>query len=156
MGDNWIFGNGWSLREFKDGPYAFTENFVSNAPLIAVHRGGLVAGLSFLAVIIIGCVVAAKLIRTDSLPHAFYGGVFIAFSTITLNLDHPVVVIAQMTFMYTFFLVFLQYSDELRKEGALTAPKPPAFSFEPAAGPPPAGEPDGVAAQGRPLPAGTA
>lgn len=122
LGDHWIFGRGWSLREFKDGPYAFTENFVSNAPLIAVHRGGLIAGLSFVAVIIIGCIVAAKLIRTDSLPHAFYGGVFIAFSTITLNLDHPVVVIAQMTFMYTFFLVFLQYSDELRKEGALRTP----------------------------------
>jgi hypothetical protein len=134
LGDNWIFGRGWSLREFKDGPYAFTENFVSNAPLIAVHRGGLIAGLSFVAVIIIGCVVAAKLIRTDSLPHAFYGGVFIAFSTITLNLDHPVVVIAQMTFMYTFFLVFLQYSDELRREGALTTPKAAALTSKPVAG----------------------
>lgn len=156
MGDNWIFGNGWSLREFKDGPYAFTENFVSNAPLIAVHRGGLVAGLSFLAVIVIGCVVAAKLIRTDSLPHAFYGGVFIAFSTITLNLDHPVVVIAQMTFMYTFFLVFLQYSDELRRQGALTAPKGGALSPDTPPGPPRSGEPDSVAAQGPPLPAATA
>jgi hypothetical protein len=144
LGDHWIFGRGWSLREFKDGPYAFTENFVSNAPLIAVHRGGLIAGLSFVAVIIIGCVVAAKLIRTDSLPHAFYGGVFIAFSTITLNLDHPVVVIAQMTFMYTFFLVFLQYSDELRREGALNAPKTVACA------------PKTVAAQAQSLPAATA
>ncbi|MCV7252109.1 hypothetical protein H7J86_08030 [Mycobacterium hackensackense] len=123
LGDHWIFGRGWSLREFKDGPYAFTENFVSNAPLIAVHRGGLVAGLSFVAVIIIGCVVAAKLIRSDSLPHAFFGGVFMAFSIIALNLDHPVVVIAQMAFMYTFFLTFLQYADEQRKEGALDSPK---------------------------------
>lgn len=133
MGDNWIFGNGWSLREFKDGPYAFTENFVSNAPLIAVHRGGLIAGLSFLAVIIIGCVVAAKLIRTDSLPYAFYGGVFVSFSTITLNLDHPVVVIAQMTFMYTFFLVFLQYADEQRRAGALDSPVAATSASKPVA-----------------------
>lgn len=123
LGDHWIFGRGWSLREFKDGPYAFTENFVSNAPLIAVHRGGLVAGLSFVAVIIIGCVVAAKLIRSNSLPHAFFGGVFMAFSIIALNLDHPVVVIAQIAFLYTFFLVFLQYSDELRKAGELDSPE---------------------------------
>lgn len=123
LGDHWIFGRGWSLREFKDGPYAFTQNFVSNAPLIAIHRGGLIAGLSFIAVIVIGCVVAAKLIRKDSLPHAFYGGVFISFSVIALNLDHPVVVIAQITFLYTFFLIFLEYSDELRKSGALDAPE---------------------------------
>lgn len=123
LGNHWIFGRGWSLREFKDGPYAFTQNFVSNAYLIAIHRGGLIAGLSFLLVIVIACVVAAKLIRRGSLPHAFYGGTFIAFSVIALNLDHPVVVIAQMTFMYTFFLIFLEYSDELRKAGALDPPK---------------------------------
>jgi len=123
LGNHWIFGRGWSLREFKDGPYAFEQNFVSNAPLIAVHRGGLVAGLAFVAVIIVGCIVAAKLIRSDSLPHAFFGGVFMAFSIIALNLDHPVVVIPQMAFMYTFFLVFLQYSDELRRSGALDSPQ---------------------------------
>lgn len=144
LGDHWIFGRGWSLREFKDGPYAFTENFVSNAPLIAVHRGGLVAGLSFVAVIIIGCVVAAKLIRSDSLPYAFFGGVFMAFSIIALNLDHPVVVIAQMAFMYTFFLTFLQYADEQRKAGALDSPKAAAPLSKP------------VAAQQPKLPATTA
>lgn len=133
LGDHWIFGRGWSLREFKDGPYAFTQNFVSNAPLIAVHRGGLIAGLSFIAVIVIGCVFAAKLIRSDSLPHAFYGGVFIAFSVIALNLDHPVVVMSQMTFMYTFFLTFLQYSDELRRSGALTAQKADTIPAKPVA-----------------------
>jgi len=123
LGNHWIFGRGWSLREFKDGPYAFAQNFVSNAPLIAVHRGGLVAGLSFVAVIVVGCVVASRLVRSPSLPHAFYGGVFIAFSVIALNLDHPVVVIPQMAFMYTFFLVYLEYADELRKSGALDPPK---------------------------------
>jgi hypothetical protein len=133
LGNHWIFGRGWSLREFKDGPYAFTQNFVSNAPLIAIHRGGLVAGLSFIAVIIIGCVVGARLIRAGSLPHAFYGGTFIAFSVIALNLDHPVVVIAQMTFMYTFFLIFLQYADELRKAGQLDPPKTAASAAKPVA-----------------------
>lgn len=122
MGDHWLFGWGWSLREFKDGAYAFEQNFVSNAPLIAVHRGGVIVGLAFVLVIAICCVMAARLIRTDSLPHAFYGGVFIAFSIIALNLDHPVVVIPQITFLYTFFITFLIYSDELRRTGALGGP----------------------------------
>lgn len=128
LGDHWIFGRGWSLREFKDGVYAFQTNFVSNAPLIAVHRGGLVAGLSFVAMIVIACVLAARLIRANSLPHAFYGGVFIAFSVIGLNLDHPVVVISQITLLYTFFLTFLVYADELRRAGALD--RPPASTAE--------------------------
>lgn len=145
LGNHWIFGRGWSLREFKDGPYAFTQNFVSNAPLIAIHRGGLIAGLSFLAVIVIGCVIAAKLIRSNSLAHAFYGGVFMAFSIIALNLDHPVVVIAQITFLYTFFLIFLEYSDELRKAGALDTPQAGAVTA--------ATTPKPVVAQEPPLPA---
>lgn len=144
MEGNWIFGHGWSLREFKDGPYAFTENFVSNAPLIAVHRGGLIAGIAFVAVMVIACVYAAKLIRSDSLPHAFYGGVFVAFTVIALNLDHPVVVIPQITFLYTFFLTYLQYADELRRQGALDKPQ--------AAAP----IPDVVAAPKRTLPTVTA
>ncbi|MGB8404120.1 MAG: O-antigen ligase family protein [Mycobacterium sp.] len=153
MGDHWLFGWGWSLREFKDGAYAFEQNFVSNAPLIAVHRGGVIVGLSFVLVVAIGCVMAARLIRTNSLPHAFYGGVFIAFSVIALNLDHPVVVIAQITFLYTFFITFLIYSDELRRKGALDTPgvdttKP--LPDETVA------EAKTVAAQGAPLPAAPA
>lgn len=114
MDGHWLFGWGWSQREFKDGTYAFLENFVSNAPLISIHRGGIFVGLSFLAVIVIGCVISYKLLRANSLPRALYGGVFIGFSVIALNLDHPVVVIPQIVFLYTIFLTFLAYADQQR------------------------------------------
>lgn len=116
MGGHWLFGWGWSQREFKDGAYAFIENFVSNAPLIAIHRGGIFVGAAFLAVVVIGCVIGYRLLRANSLPGALYGGVFIGFSVVALNLDHPVVVIPQIVFLYTIFLVFLVYADQLRRE----------------------------------------
>lgn len=116
MGGHWLFGWGWSQREFKDGAYAFIENFVSNAPLIAIHRGGIFVGAAFLAVVVIGCVIGYRLLRANSLPGALYGGVFIGFSVVALNLDHPVVVIPQIVFLYTIFLVFLAYADQLRRE----------------------------------------
>jgi len=116
MDGHWLFGWGWSQREFKDGAYAFIENFVSNAPLIAIHRGGIFVGAAFLAVVVIGCVIGYRLLRSNSLPGALYGGVFIGFSIVALNLDHPVVVIPQIVFLYTIFLTFLAYADQLRRE----------------------------------------
>ena len=113
MDGHWLFGWGWSQREFKDGAYAFLENFVSNAPLIAIHRGGIFVGLAFLGVVAIGCVIGYRLLRANSLPRALYGGVFIGFSFVALNLDHPVVVIPQIVFLYTIFLTFLAYADQL-------------------------------------------
>ncbi len=118
MDGHWLFGWGWSQREFKDGAYAFLENFVSNAPLIAIHRGGIFVGLAFLGVVAIGCVIGYRLLRANSLPRALYGGVFIGFSFVALNLDHPVVVIPQIVFLYTIFLTFLAYADQLRVEAA--------------------------------------
>ncbi|MCF6385471.1 O-antigen ligase domain-containing protein [Mycobacterium sp. MBM] len=116
MDGHWLFGWGWSQREFKDGAYAFLENFVSNAPLIAIHRGGIFVGAAFLGVVVIGCVMGYRLLRSNSLPGALYGGVFIGFSIVALNLDHPVVVIPQIVFLYTIFLTFLTYADQLRRE----------------------------------------
>ncbi|WBP93002.1 O-antigen ligase family protein [Mycolicibacterium neoaurum] len=116
MDGHWLFGWGWSQREFKDGAYAFLENFVSNAPLIAIHRGGIFVGIAFLAVVAIGCFIGYRLLRANSLPSAVYGGVFIGFSFVALNLDHPVVIIPQIVFLYTIFLVFLVYADQLRIE----------------------------------------
>lgn len=117
MDGHWLFGWGWSQREFKDGAYAFLENFVSNAPLIAIHRGGIFVGIAFLTVVAIGCFIGYRLLRANSLPAAVYGGVFIGFSFVALNLDHPVVIIPQIVFLYTIFLVFLVYADQLRTEG---------------------------------------
>lgn len=126
MSGHWLFGWGWSQREFKDGAYAFIQNFVSNAPLIAIHRAGIFVGIAFIAMVIIGCVIGFRLLRANSLPRALYGGVFIGFSVVALNLDHPVVVIPQIVFLYTIFLTFLAYADELRQTAHVVETAPGA------------------------------
>jgi hypothetical protein len=115
MSGHWIFGLGWGRREFVDGSFAFNLNFVSNAPLIAAYRAGMIAGLIFVAVLVIGCVMGYRALRSDSLPAALYGGVFIGFCVVALQLDHPVVDIPQMTAVFGIFLVFLVYVDRSRQ-----------------------------------------
>jgi hypothetical protein len=116
MSGHWLFGLGWGRREFVDGSFAFNLNFVSNAPLIAAYRAGMIAGLIFVAVLVIGCVMSYRALRSDSLPAALYGGVFIGFCVVALQLDHPVVDIPQMTAAFGILLTFLVYVDRSREK----------------------------------------
>jgi hypothetical protein len=118
MSGHWVFGLGWGRREFVDGAYAFKLNFVSNAPLIAIYRGGLIVGLVFLAVLVVGCIMSYRALRSDSLPAAMYGGIFIAFCLVALQLDHMVVTIPQVTMALSLMLAFLVYVDRSRRSTA--------------------------------------
>jgi hypothetical protein len=71
--------------------------------------------LIFVAVLVIGCVMGYRALRSDSLPAALYGGVFIGFCVVALQLDHPVVDIPQMTAVFGIFMVFLVYVDRSRQ-----------------------------------------
>ncbi|WP_414684911.1 O-antigen ligase family protein [Mycobacterium sp.] len=116
MSGNWLFGHGWGRREFLDPSYSYTLNLVSNAPLITVYRGGIITGLAFLAVMIVGCVMAYRAIISNSLPWALYGGVFIAFCFVGMQLDHGTADIAQIVLLYSIMLAFLVYIDRERRE----------------------------------------
>jgi polysaccharide biosynthesis protein PslJ len=116
MSGHWPFGLGWGRLEFRDGEFAYTLNHVSNAPLLTIYRGGIIAGIAFLAVLIIGCVISYRALRSDSLNWAIAGGVFIGFCVVALNLDHPVVGIPQATLSFSVLLVFLVYMDRARTE----------------------------------------
>jgi hypothetical protein len=116
MSGHWPFGLGWGRREFVDGAFAFQLNFVSNAPLIAIYRAGIIAGVLFIAVLVMGCFMGARALRSDSPPAAVYGGVFIGFCVVALNLDHPVVDIPQSVAAFAIFLAFLVYVDRSRQE----------------------------------------
>jgi hypothetical protein len=115
MSGHWTFGLGWGRKEFVDGALAFQVNYVSNSPLIAIYRGGIIVGVVFLAVIVMGCIMGWRALRSDSLPAAIYGGVFIAFCVIALNLDHPVVDIPQSVSAFGIFMAFLVYVDRSRQ-----------------------------------------
>lgn len=115
MSGHWPFGLGWGRREFVDGAYAFTLNFVSNSPLIAIYRAGIIVGLIFIAILVMGCVMSYRALRSDSLPAAIYGGVFIGFCVVALQLDHPVVDIPQSVIAFGFLLAYLVYVDRSRQ-----------------------------------------
>jgi polysaccharide biosynthesis protein PslJ len=131
MSGHWAFGLGWGRQEFKNGADGFTLNHVANAPLLTVYRGGILAGLLFVAVLVIGCVMAYRALRSPSLPAAMLGGVFICFCVVALQLDFPVVTIPSVTMMFSVFLVFLVYVNQApvprpdpAPAGALDAPLP--------------------------------
>lgn len=114
MRGNWLFGLGWGRAEFKDSSVAYTLNYVSNAPLIVIYRGGIIVGAVFIAVMLIGCFMGYRALRSPSLPFAVYGAVFIAFCFVAMQLDHPVATVPQITIMFSFFLAYLVYIDQSR------------------------------------------
>jgi hypothetical protein len=114
MAGHWPFGLGWGRPEFKNGAYAFNLNFVANAPLLTVYRAGIITGLAFVAILVVGCIIGYRALRSDSLPCAIYGGTFIGFSLVAFQLDHPVVDIPQSTLTFSVLLAFLVYVDTSR------------------------------------------
>lgn len=114
MAGNWVFGLGWGRPEFRSGQLAQSLNYVSNAPLLTVYRGGLVAGVMFVAVLIIGCVMAYRALRSPSLTHATFGGIFIGIALVANNLQQSVVDMPQMTLTFSVLLVFMVYVDQSR------------------------------------------
>lgn len=122
MTGHWWFGLGWDRREFTDGDYAFLLNHISNAPLLTVYRGGIFAGLAFVAVMVVGCVCAYRAIRSDSLPWAVYGGVYIGFCVVALQLDHPVAGSPPAQLNFAVMLAFLVYLDRQRNNALQNLP----------------------------------
>jgi polysaccharide biosynthesis protein PslJ len=114
MAGHWPFGLGWGRPEFKSGQTAFTLNFVANVPLLTIYRAGIIVGMVMIVLLALGCVVGARALRSDSLPYALYGGVFIGVVFVALQLDHMVVDIPQVTLMFSVLLAFLVYVDQDR------------------------------------------
>ncbi|MDT5339986.1 MAG: polysaccharide biosynthesis protein PslJ [Mycobacterium sp.] len=113
---HWLFGLGWTRPEIIDPAQSYALNIISNAPLLQIYRAGLITGLAFIAVVVIGCILSYRALRSDSLPFAVYGGVFIAFCFVALQLDHGVADVPQTTLCFSVLLAFLGYVDRSRRE----------------------------------------
>lgn len=132
MAGHWMFGLGWGRAEFKDPGTAFDVNYVANAPLLTVYRGGILAGLAFVAIIVVGAIIGYRCLRSRNWEHGFIGGGFIGFSVVALQLDFPVVTIPATTMAFSILIVFLvlaweKATDNLpddHKEPGFTAPRP--------------------------------
>ena len=106
---HWLFGLGWARPEFHIAASAYQINLISNTPLLQIYRGGIFTGLAFIAVLVIGCVMGYRALRSDSLPFAVYGGVFIATCFVGLQLDHGAADIPQVILQFSVLLAFLVY-----------------------------------------------
>ncbi len=120
MSGHWIFGLGWDRPEFRSGQAAQSFNYVSNAPLLTVYRGGIITGLMFVAVLVIGCVLAYRAMRSPSMPDAVFGALFIGTAVVYMNLAQSVVDMPVMALQFSIFLAFMVYVAENSRE------KPPS------------------------------
>ena len=112
LSGHWVFGLGWDRPEFRSGQAAQSLNYVSNAPLLTVYRGGIITGLIFVAILVIGCVMGYRAMRSDSLPNAVFGGVFIGTAVVYMNLAQSVVDMPVMALQFSMFLAFMVYVDQ--------------------------------------------
>ncbi|GAA1462074.1 O-antigen ligase family protein [Williamsia maris] len=108
----WLFGRGWALPEFKNGTLAFTTNFVANAPLLSLYRGGALVTIAFVAALLYGCYLAYQCLRSTRWELGLYGGGFIGFFLVTMQLDIGTVTIPQSTAGLSFLIAFLIYARE--------------------------------------------
>jgi hypothetical protein len=116
LSGHWIFGLGWDRPEFRSGQAAQQLNYVSNAPLLTVYRGGVITGLLFVVILVIGCVLGYRAMRSASLPNAVFGGVFIGTAVIYMNLAQSVVDMPVMALQFSMFLAFMVYVDQSRRD----------------------------------------
>lgn len=116
MSGHWLVGWGWARREFLDPAYAYVFNLPSNAPLVTLYRGGLLAFIPFVVVAVIGCIYGYKALRGTSFPLAFYGAAFIGLCVVQMQLDHPLAGTPQGAATYSIFLAFMVYTDRERRQ----------------------------------------
>ncbi|WP_167103691.1 O-antigen ligase family protein [Mycobacterium sp. DL592] len=111
MHGHWLSGLGWGRPEFKEPSKSFEVNYVANAPLLTVYRGGIVTGVIFLTVLLVAAAIAYRTLRSTDTSHAALAGIFIGFTLVALQLDFPVVTIPSVTMMFSVLLVFLARND---------------------------------------------
>ncbi|OZF07619.1 hypothetical protein CH300_06640 [Rhodococcus sp. 15-1154-1] len=128
MAGHWLFGLGWGREEFKDPGTAFDVNYVANAPLLSVYRGGIFTGLAFLAIIVVGAYLGYRCLRSRNWELGFIGGGFIGFSVVALQLDFPVVTIPATTMAFSVLIVFLVLAREKATDNLPDDGESPAFS----------------------------
>jgi hypothetical protein len=122
MSGHWLFGLGWGRPEFTDGALAFQLNYVSNAPLITIYRGGIFTGLAFIVLMVIGCIMGYRGLRSPLMGNALLGGIFISSVFLAIQLDHTVASSPQPTLLFSAVLAFLVTMS--RRGGAAPGQEP--------------------------------
>jgi hypothetical protein len=104
---HWLFGLGWGRIEFRDPTIGQQVNYVANAPLLSVYRGGLIVGVIFTVILLIGIIRSLRGLRQASSRFAFIGAGFIGLTLVAFQLDFPIVTIYPTTMAFSILLAFL-------------------------------------------------
>jgi hypothetical protein len=100
MQGHWWWGLGWAREEFRDPVVGRMVNFVANAPLLTIYRGGVLLGavaVLLLLVLTLRSVVAAR----GEFSEAVLACGVLAFCLVALQLDFPAVIQPPATVVFS-------------------------------------------------------
>ncbi|MEZ2388352.1 O-antigen ligase family protein [bacterium RCC_150] len=104
MSHSWVWGLGWGRPEFRSAAVSYAVNMVANAPLATVYRGGLVAGIGFLVLLLVCAWAMFRLLARGTGRSVLLAGLIGGFVA-AIQTGYAVVTIAPMTCLLA--LVFL-------------------------------------------------
>lgn len=113
MDGAWLFGHGWYLREFWDPVYGFHVNYAANTPLVVIYRGGIVVGLVFVVLLVLGLVVSVRAMRRGQSGAGIGGGVLFGLVFVAFQLDFPVVTMPPLAMCFALLLAEVQALDRI-------------------------------------------
>ncbi|MDO7869006.1 O-antigen ligase family protein [Nocardioides jiangxiensis] len=88
---HWLWGLGWDRPEYRSQSIGQTVNFVANAPLLTVYRGGVILGAVAVLILLV-LVVRAGLQARAGFEAAVLACGVAGFALVALQLDFPVVI----------------------------------------------------------------
>ena len=115
MAGHWVLGRGFGSPELTDATVAAATNYVANAPLLTVYRGGLVVGIAFTVLMLTAAVVAWRLLRRPSFEAAVVGAGYLGLMLVALQLDFPVVTLSPATLAFGLLLAFLSRPETFER-----------------------------------------
>lgn len=107
MSGHWLLGRGFGAPELTDAAAAAATNYVANAPLLTVYRGGVVVGIAFTVLMLTAALVAWRLLRRRAFEPAVVGAGYLGIMIVCLQLDFPVVTLSPATLAFALLLAFL-------------------------------------------------
>ena len=103
MDGQWVWGLGWAREEFRDPALGRAVNFVANAPLITVYRGGVVLGVLVVLVLVV-LLVRSWFVARGTFEGALLCTAVIGFVLVACQLDFPIVLQAPATVLFSFLV----------------------------------------------------
>jgi hypothetical protein len=104
---HWFFGRGFGAPELIDATATAATNYVANAPLLAVYRGGVIVGLTFTVLMLMAGVQAWRMLRRHDFESAALGAGYLGLMLVAFQLDIPIITLTPAVLVFSLLLAFL-------------------------------------------------